>query len=474
MIALLLAAAVVPIDSEPWQVTDGPARAGLAAAVWNGRLYVAGGSSPSGNSTDVLFAPLSPTGAPGALTSTTPLRAPRAEFGMAALSGRLYVAGGGTAEVDFASIGADGSVGSFAATRPLPQAVSGAGFIAADGRLYAVGGMRMTSTPPATYFADVFVGTPDPITGQVSWAAGTPLPAGRSRLGVIASAGSLYVVGGEIDDGANGAASKDVLTATLDAQGIPGPWTQLAPLPGGRRLAAVFESGGFIFVAGGQDSGHTYRNYVMQVRILPDRSLGFWTSGSALPRERWLHAAAVADGRAYVVGGRIIGGYASDLDWRRLRTPGPAAALALSGPTAATVGDCFGPFIVQLLDTSGKVTWPDAPIVLNVASQPHYDEMYCNHASPDTSIPVVAGLDSAMFYLHATAAGTMSVTASGPGLTSAAPIDVSVHPPPDPHLVNGWGCSTSGPAMGWLALLVLLYSSRRATAGSRREARQAG
>ena len=123
------------------------------------------------------------------------------------------------------------------------------------------------------------------------------------------------------------------------------------------------------------------------------------------------------------------------------------------------MGDCVGPFTLQLLDAAGQATWADE--LINAAvDRPHDDEWLCNHLSADKAVPILGGNARGVFYLHAESSGTLRVTVSVPGLTSPGPVDVAVGPPPDPHTVNGWGCSSGGTVAGWLAFLLLLYWSR--------------
>ncbi len=100
------------------------ARYDYAAAVSNGVLYVAGGRTGTGYTTglvtDVSYAPILPSGAPGSWTSTTALSAGRFGMDMQIYNGHVYVIGGNlgggaaggtlTETVLYASIASDGSI----------------------------------------------------------------------------------------------------------------------------------------------------------------------------------------------------------------------------------------------------------------------------------------------------------------------------------------------------------------------------
>lgn len=100
------------------------ARYDYAAAVANGVLYIAGGRTGTGYTsglvTDVSYAPILPSGAPGSWTSTTALPAGRFGTDMQIYNGHIYIIGGNlgggaaggtlTATVLYASIASNGSI----------------------------------------------------------------------------------------------------------------------------------------------------------------------------------------------------------------------------------------------------------------------------------------------------------------------------------------------------------------------------
>ena len=469
MIALLLLAAGV-VDPSWSQANLPSARGGSAATVSNGRLYVAGGFNSTAGIGDVLLAPLGGDGSVGSFTPLTSLPTPAGSIAISIANGRLYVAGGNISEVDYAFVNAsDGTIGAFTATAPLNDAPYGNGLVYHGGALFSIGGAHVTggASPTTTFFNHVFsapvpVGTPD-----LTWSGSTALPEALAYSATAFAGSVIYVIGGQ--QAATGPEFGGVYAVT-DSAGALGTWAAIADLPYGVMGATAFASGGFLFVVGGETAG-VQRNDVLQARILTPSSLGSWIHGTPLTTARYLHAGAVNNGYAYVIGGYGGGAYQQTIEYKKLTTPGPAAKLLISGaPSTAHVGDCVGPLTVSLQDISGAATWADADIHLSIAGngQMHSEET-CGGSSQTSQYTIAGGTESTQFWVYAVSAGVPlapSVSDNGGVLTSATSSSIAVAaatPPPsgapDPHGVNGWGCSSSG--AGWLALLAALFVAKR-------------
>ncbi|MDQ3701824.1 MAG: hypothetical protein M3442_13020 [Chloroflexota bacterium] len=204
----------------------------LGAATLHERVYAVGGAR------DDLEVPLNWVWSPGPVSqsrataweSAAPLLQPRLGHGLAALSGRLYVAGGlhrGEATATMEAY--DPQRDRWSAVAPLPEPRFNLGLVALGGRLYAIGGSGTDRRPAASLFhydpvADrwrtgtsmpealsnfgvaplgdrrihalhhrthlVFDATPE------RWLRATPMPTSRHGLGLIVLAGALYAIGG--------------------------------------------------------------------------------------------------------------------------------------------------------------------------------------------------------------------------------------------------------------------------------------
>lgn len=185
----------------PWVATTPllGKRALLAAAVYNGFLYVTGGVWTS-SLPDVLYAPINPsTGMVGAWKATVPFQASlgRDSHATEAYNGFLYILGGNCLSgpryytVLMAPIHSDGSVGAWVQTTQLPTARYGLKSLVHNGELFAMGGFGGTS-----FLNEVLVATLNPDGTLGSWSPSTPFATPRSEYGNAVSGSHLFVLGG--------------------------------------------------------------------------------------------------------------------------------------------------------------------------------------------------------------------------------------------------------------------------------------
>src|SRR5215210_3115322 len=133
------------------------------------------------------------------------------------------------------------------------------------------------------------------------------------------------------------------LAEPASAQGDPGEWETLAPMPTPRRLLAAAEEGGAIYTFGGCGSPcfdpplHTSTFEETRLEVFAE---GSWSVRKPIPAILFGAAAAARKGRIYVFGGFVTGSEAYEYDprldaWRRkaaMPTPRHGlAAVALKG-----------------------------------------------------------------------------------------------------------------------------------------------
>src|SRR5262245_48104850 len=185
--ALVLAGEALADEGAWHAATPMPlARSELAAAVLDGRLYVAGGIAQLGATR--AFQVYDP--ADGSWRSLAPLPEARHHFGMAALDGRLYVSGGyptlpffdGDAEPQLWTY--DPKLDRWRALAAMPTPRAAHAMAALDGHLYVAGGVGVDSTAVLRY---------DPATDR--WDRSVPpLKTLREHLAAATLDGKLYVV----------------------------------------------------------------------------------------------------------------------------------------------------------------------------------------------------------------------------------------------------------------------------------------
>ena len=287
---------------------DAP-RAGLAMTVLDGRLYAAGGAGVTSprvefESYDAEIDRWFPE---------TPLPRGLERFGMAAVGGRIYVAGGyavggsvrgdswsGDRWSDGEAIGEQRVApsarmwswsiegGVWQSEAAMPAAKADFDLVALDGKLYAIGGQRDAG--------EVFVFDPQARHWDVR---DTPDGVTRRAAATVAFDGRVYVIGG-FEDG-RALDRVDV----FDPQS--GEWSAATPLPQARGGLAVAQDGERIHVFGGRGADNTTLD--LHTSWAPGEA--GWREEAALPSPRTNAAAAALQGALYLVGGGSGGGFFS-------------------------------------------------------------------------------------------------------------------------------------------------------------------
>lgn len=192
--------------------SGGQQRTQFGAAVWNDRLYVAGGYYNNNTvQSTVYVSPQQSSGGDitGVWTSSTAFNVARAGLSVVAYANNLYILGGndGTnylSDTQYAKIDTtNGTVGSWSYGANLPSSVSEADAFAANGYIYLVGGRSASTTcRPRTMVAPVTANTnSDTPTGIGNWQETrqeTKVPYSGDRYGAATAYydGRIYVMNG--------------------------------------------------------------------------------------------------------------------------------------------------------------------------------------------------------------------------------------------------------------------------------------
>lgn len=198
-------------EGAPLPVPGGVDHANVAAL--SGKLYFLGGIRVG--TSFVTGACFEYDPATNTWTARASMRTPRGAAGVAALGGRIYVAGGLPGSVNnFEAF--DPATNTWTVLRPMPTARDHLTAQAAGGKFYAIAGRR------ATIFN--FNEEYDPATD--SWAERAPLPTPRGGLGSGMLGGRIQVFGGE---GSNTPAGTFQENEEYDP--TTDTWRTLAPMP---------------------------------------------------------------------------------------------------------------------------------------------------------------------------------------------------------------------------------------------------
>jgi N-acetylneuraminic acid mutarotase len=174
--------------------------------------------------------------------------------------------------------------GAWTTAAPMPTARSEIAAAAVDGRIYVAGGLTALGT------SNIFESY-DPAADR--WQKLPSLPLAVHHLAAVGAAGCFYITGGY-----DSMRFKADVRSTWSFDSKAGAWRGIADMPAPRAAHAMAEIGGKPYVAGG---------------VGPD-SIALWVydpatdrwdaSRKPLPTVREHLAAAVVDGRLYVIGGR--------------------------------------------------------------------------------------------------------------------------------------------------------------------------
>jgi N-acetylneuraminic acid mutarotase len=185
-----------------------------AAAVFNSRLYVAGGFNESEKfNTLVVYDPA--IGTYGTWATLANMPTARSMAGAAVINGTLFVVGGAIGAFNNQSLTTveayDISAGQWSTKAAMPTPRHGLQVGVLNGRLYAIGGLRhrVENGADAYDLLDV-VESYDPVTN--TWRAETPIPS-LHAFGVAAVLdGALHIVGGQVSNFGTPGTRHDVLS----------------------------------------------------------------------------------------------------------------------------------------------------------------------------------------------------------------------------------------------------------------------
>ena len=281
------------------------------AVVYNGYMYVMGGYfTGSTDQNDVEFAPINANGTVGIWAATTSMPIAREQSLSLVFNGYMYIVGGsnGTVnlgDVQYAPIQANGTIGTWVATASLPSIRSGLAGVAVNGYVYSTGGISATRLP------DVVSAKIDPpgLTQAYTTSANSPALA-RAWGSSVAYNGYLYLLGG------CSAVSADVCStpvttvsyAPINADGTLGTWADATnALPAARGMGAAVAYEGRLYYIAGRPTSTTISPtvYYTTISATTGNTTAAWTAVAAPTglTGTYGHAAAIYNGNLYIIGG---------------------------------------------------------------------------------------------------------------------------------------------------------------------------
>jgi N-acetylneuraminic acid mutarotase len=170
----------------------------------------------------------------------------------------------------------------------MPTARADFGIVALEGKIYVIGGINGAGEPLAT--VEVY----NPVNND--WTSKMPMLIPRSGFAAAAYGGKIYVFGGNISSGFVGNA--EVYDPDSNS------WTTVASMPTPRAYLCANVVGDKIYVIGGEKYSSTNPYYVETgINECYDPATDTWTTKAALPTAVYGFGSAVVDNKIYVIGG---------------------------------------------------------------------------------------------------------------------------------------------------------------------------
>jgi hypothetical protein len=355
------------------------ARQGLVSFGFNGYLYAVGGQNNSGvpvpTTQSVEYAKINSDGSVGTWNYSSNLNTARNYPAGAVYQGVLYVMGGtnGTnnatplSSMEWARINGDGSVGSWtqsssSATGNLTSARSKARGYAYNGYVYLTGGQTATS-PNSAVLNTVEYAAIKSDGSLGAWTSTTSFPTPRRDHGMVINNGYLYVFGG--CSGATQACTGfigDTQYASINADGSVGQWQSTVPyntggfnsrMPGGFAVYSnhlYFVGGCSTETATNNCSTQLVGTFITNIDTVGRFDRGISTNGSSpytgTSTVARMGARAVAlNGYLYLVGGCSTSGcsdYSDVVEYAPLNADGTLGTFATTTTLPAGSGNNAG------------------------------------------------------------------------------------------------------------------------------------
>jgi len=208
------------------------ARNAARAGVWNGKVYVVGGSTGCGPLTGAneVYDPST-----NAWTTRAPMPTPRQGLGLGIIDGVIYAVGGNAGTrleaYDIAS-------NAWSVKAPMLVSRFGPAVAVANGRLYVFGGADYALNGGASTAS---VESYDPTTN--TWTLRAPMPVARVDGAAVGSNGLIYVMGGSTTNAA--------LASVVAYDPVANTWSTVTPMQTARISLGAAAVNNTVYAIGG-------------------------------------------------------------------------------------------------------------------------------------------------------------------------------------------------------------------------------
>ncbi len=232
--------------------------------LYNGFMYVMGGNAAGSAQSSVFFGPVNGDGSVGPWATTTSMPGGRRRHTSVVYNGVVYILGGsnpGHNTVFRAPFQTNGTITSWTTdASPIPAKVYHHSTVLKGNRIYVIGGRAYDGT--TTSLSDqIYYTTINPDGSLGAWnTSAIPLPKAMAEHQSFIQGKHVYVAGGSDSNGASDA----VYSATINSDGSIGDWYLLsATLPGARTLqTSIVGTNSKVYLFGGRDATPTVSNQI--------------------------------------------------------------------------------------------------------------------------------------------------------------------------------------------------------------------
>jgi len=189
-------------------------------------------------------------------------------------------------------------------TTSLPDVYDAHALVAGPERLYHIGGFNSLQGVLGAH--RVLSATLQATGGVGAWSDTSAMPDGKVYHAAVAANGYVFALGGMHYFNFMLDPTNTVYYAQIQPGGALGAWAATTPLPQHLYFLGAAAWNGTIYVVGGTD-GQVLFNTVYAADINANGSLSSWRTEATLPADVYDHA-SVADGTLYAVGGMVNGG----------------------------------------------------------------------------------------------------------------------------------------------------------------------
>ncbi|GEM_PF-1848510 len=254
------------------------ARASLAGAAVNGKIYAMGGFSVDALTIVEEYDPMMDT-----WTAKTPMPEAHAGFVAVSVNGKIYTIGGQNGGGEPIAVEEyDPATDTWTPKTPMPTPRYGPAGAAVNGKIYAIGGSGHVRNDVVEEY--------DPATD--TWTPKAPMLRGRTSLAAVSVNGKIYAIGGSGYE-----------TAVEEYDPATDTWTEKASMPTGRGSPAAVEVNGIVYVIGGNNNG-----FLATVEAY-DPATNTWTTRTPMLTARNEFVAAAFSDKIYAIGGNIGVGF---------------------------------------------------------------------------------------------------------------------------------------------------------------------